>query len=406
MNIKNLIWGAIATAIATLLPGVPTPNPTADVIKHSIVGVAGIVSQVSTPAATPIVISQIVQAQWDKKSTPLGTITSLSLMAGATVVLKSTKKIMDSQLSNRASIKLLQEVSINTLSMSLPLVAGGLMATTIGWQNVARMHNTIILPMVIPGITLLIASKVLGQGKWCEAVLATGGGILAIIASKYHPLGVGIVLGSVYCLQKQSTTRRAIPTQDAYKWEADKLETLAIPQWVRTCIYIGSTLIGVPVSQLYSVMKHGYPEVATSAKTKAILGGVIDSIETMTSIMFYLLWGMAREGSFTDPLSKALQGTPMEWYIPAVGILLVMGTVWYLYHHVDITVPLYLNYRVEGVGHTISSLGMLFLGAHLMLIPLWLPVIGLGIGLASKYLHVDVSLLGSIMPLLGIAGGK
>lgn len=268
----------------------------------------------------------------------------------------------------------------------------------------AKVHNTIILPMVIPGITLLIGAKVLGSGKWREGLLAIMGGALAIVASKYHPLGVGVVLGSIYGISTANNTARATPNTNAYTWHANTLEMVEVPQWIHTCIQLGSTLIGVPVSQLYSVMRHGYVDTM-SDKARTILEGVIGNVETMTSIMFYLLWGMAREGSFTDPMSKALQGVPLEWYIPSMGIVLVVGTVWYLLYYLDMTIPMYMNYKVEGVAATISSIGMLFLGAQLMLLPLWVPVIGLGLGFISSKLEIDISLLGSTMPLIGIIGG-
>ncbi len=373
-----------------------------DIIKHAIVGTAGIVSQVANPAATPIIVSQIVQAQWDGKSTSTGTTTSLALIAGGAIAIKTIKSVMDTQLSNRTAIKVIQEISINTFSMSLPLAFGALGATLIGWQNMAKVHNAIILPMLIPGITLLVGAKVLGSGKWKEGLLACAGGVLTIVASKYHPLGVGVVLGSIYGISTTTTTTsRPTPDTNAYTWHADTLEMVEVPQWIHTCIQLGSTLIGVPVSQLYSVMKHGYVSTM-SDKTRTILEGVIGNIETMTSIMFYLLWGMAREGSFTDPMSKALQNTPIEWYIPSMGIVLVVGTVWYLLYYLDITIPMYLNYKVEGLAATISSIGMLFLGAQLMLIPLWIPVIGLGLGFISSKMQIDISLLGSVMPLIGI----
>ena len=205
---------------------------------------------------------------------------------------------------------------------------------------------------------------------------------------------------------QQSTARnRTLPNTQLYNWDISTVEMIKVPQWVYTCIQIGTTLIGVPVSQLYSIMKYGY-ECNMSPKSKEILEEVIGNIETMMSIVFYLLWGMAREGSFTDPMSKALQSVPIEWYIPCLGILIVIGTIWYLYYYLDITVPLYLNYKVEGIGHTVSSVGMLFLGAHLLAMPLWLPVIGLGLGLISSKMNIDISMLGSMMPLIGMAGAR
>ena len=408
MNIKHMICGAVATLVACILPSMPSATPQIDIIKHAVVGTAGIVSQAANPAATAIIVSQIVLAQWDSKSTNTGTTTSLALIAGGAIVMKTIKSVMDTQLSNRTAIKLIQEISINTFSMSLPLAFGALGASLIGWQNIAKVHNAIILPMVVPGITLLVGAKVLGSGKWKEGLLACGGGVLAIVASKYHPLGVGVVLGSIYGISKANSTPRTVEattSSDVYTWHANTLEMVEVPQWIHTCIQLGSTLIGVPVSQLYSVMRHGYVDTM-SDKTRTILEGVIGNVETMTSIMFYLLWGMAREGSFTDPMSKALQNTPIEWYIPSMGIVLVIGTVWYLLYYLDLSIPMYLNYKVEGVAATISSMGMLFLGAQLMVIPLWLPVIGLGLGFVSSKMQIDISLLGSVMPLIGIIGSS
>lgn len=396
----------MATIIAALLPSIPTGNhPTIDVIKHSIVSVSAVVSQIANPSATPIIASQIVQAQWDGKSTPLGTTTSLAIMAGSAIAGKSIKKVLNSQLSNRSAVQLIQEIGLNTISMSMPLLAGGLVATAMGWQNLATFHNAVVIPMLVPGIATLIGYKVLSQHNgWKEVTLAAVGGVLAITASKYHPLAVGVMLGSVYCMQqKDAALSRELPHPSLYEWATDKMETVEVPQWIQNCIYIGTILIGVPVSQLYSIMKHGHPS-KISDKTRKILESTIEGIETMTSVVFYLLWGMAREGSFTDPMSKAMQNVPIEWYIPVVGILLVIGTGWYLYWHLDITIPMYLNYKVEGTAQYVSSLGMLFVGASLLAVPLWLPVIGIVLGYASQKLGIDISMLGSMMPLIGIAG--
>lgn len=405
MKLRHLLGGAVATVMAALLPSIPTANhPTADVIKHCIVGASTVISQVANPSATPTIAAQIVQAQQSGKSTPLGTTTSLAIIAGAAIALKSIKKTLDSQLSNRSAVQLIQEVGFNSISTSMPLLAGGLLATAIGWQNIARMHNAVVIPMLVPGIATLIACKIMtNRNSWKEVTLAGVGGLLAITASKYHPLAVGVMLGSIYCTQRKAAINREIPNGSLYKWTAHTLETVEVPQWVQQCIYIGTVLIGIPVSQLYSIIKHGHP-CLVSDKTKRILEGTIESIETMTSVVFYLLWGMAREGTFTDPMSKAMPGIPMQWYIPAVGILLVIGTAWYLYWYLDITIPMYLNYRVEGPAQYISSLGMLFLGAQLLAVPIWLPVIGIVLGYASQKLGIDISMLGSMMPLVGIAG--
>lgn len=397
MNLKHLLVGAIATLVGAILPTIPTPNPTLDVIKGAVVGTSSIVSQVAHPAATPIIVAQVVKAQWEGQSTPLGTTTSLALIAGGAIVLKTTKKVMGSQLSNKASVRLLQEIGINTISMSLPLAAGSIAACLIGWQNIARVHNTIIMPMLVPGIAVLVLSKVVGHGQWKETIAATIGSGLAIVASNYHPLGVGIVLSSIYSIPKEKTYHKPTPDRSLY---SESLHTIQVPQWVYTCIYLGTTLIGVPVSQLYSVMQYGYP--TPSEKVKAILEGVMEGIETLTSVVFYLLWGMAREGSFTDPMSKALQNVPMEWYIPLVGLILVIGTVWYLYYYMEVTIPLYTNYRVEGAACTISGIGMLFLGTYLLVIPFWIPTIGLCLGYACNKLNISLSMLGSIMPIVGI----
>ncbi len=401
----RLLVGAIATLVGAILPTIPTPNPTLDVLKGAVVGTSTIVSQVAHPAATPIIVSQVIKAQWDGKSTPLGTTTSLALIAGSAIVLKTTKRVMTSQLSNKASVNLLQEIAMNTISMSIPLALGGLAATLIGWQNLAKVHNTIIMPMVIPGISVLVLSKVLGHGQWKEAIAATAGSILAIVASNYHPLGIGVVLGSIYALGTRKEYLKPAPDKALYTNDWASLQIIQVPQWVNTCIQLGTTLIGVPVSQLYSVMKYGYP-APISKKVEHILEGVMEGIESMTSIVFYLLWGMAREGSFTDPMSKALAGLSIEWYVPIVGICLVIGTAWYLYYYLDMTIPLCVNYRVEGVTSSISAVGMLFIGAHLLLIPFWVPVIGLCIGYACTRLNISISLLGSIMPIVGIAGTR
>jgi hypothetical protein len=404
MRLRHILGGAVATIMAALLPSIPTGNhPTMDVIKHSMVGVAAVVSQVANPSATPIIAAQVVQAQWDSKSTPLGTTASLAIIAGSAIALKSIKKTMDSQLSNRSAVQLIQEIGLNTISMSMPLLAGGLVATAMGWQNLARAHNAIILPMLVPGIVTLIGCKlIVNRNSWKEVTVAAIGGVLAITASKYHPLAVGIMLGSVYCFQqKDAAIARELPNPSLYKWAAHTLETVEVPQWIQQCIYLGTVLIGVPVSQLYSIMQHGHP-CQLSDKTKRILEGTIDSIETITSVVFYLLWGMAREGSFTDPMSKAMQNVPMQWYIPAIGILLVIGTAWYLYWYLELTIPIYLNYKVEGAAQYVSSLGMLFVGAQLLAVPLWLPVVGIVLGYTSQKLGIDISMLGSMMPLIGI----
>jgi hypothetical protein len=404
MKLRHLLGGAVTTIMAALLPSIPTANhPTMDVIKHSVVGVSAVISQVANPSATPIIAAQVVQAQWDGKSTPLGTTTSLAIMAGTAIAMKTIKKTMDSQLSNRSAVRLIQEIGLNTISMSMPLLAGGLLATAIGWQNLSRVHNAIVIPMLIPGIATLIGCKlVIKRSSWKEVALAGVGGLLAITASKHHPLAVGIMLGSVYYTQKKSAIARELPDTSVYIWATDTLETVEVPQWIQQCMYLGTVLIGVPVSQLYSIMRHGHP-CLVSDKTKRILEGTIEGIETMTSIVFYLLWGMAREGTFTDPMSKAMQNVPMEWYIPAIGLLLVIGTAWYLYWHLDLTIPMYLEYKVEGPAHYVSSLGMLFVGATLLAVPLWLPILGIGLGYASQKLSIDISMLGSIMPLIGIA---
>lgn len=404
MKLRHILGGAVATIMAALLPSIPTANhPTIDVIKHSMVGVAAVVSQVANPSATPIIAAQVVQAQWDGKSTPLGTTASLAIMAGSAIAGKSIRKVLDSQLSNRSAVQLIQEVGLNTISMSMPLLAGGLVATAMGWQNLARVHNAVVIPMLVPGIAVLVGCKIMTKrNSWKEVCLAVVGGVLAITASKYHPLAVGIILGSVYCMQQKGTAiTRELPNPTLYEWAAHSLETVEVPQWIQNCIYLGTVLIGVPVSQLYSIMKHGHPS-QMSDKTRKVLETTIEGIETMTSVVFYLIWGMAREGSFTDPMSKAMQGVPLDWYIPAVGILLVIGTAWYLYWHLDLTIPMYLNYRVEGPAQHISSLGMLFVGAQLLAVPLWLPVIGIGLGVASSKLGIDISMLGSMMPLIGI----
>ena len=388
--------------MACLAPNVPVTNPTLGVIHGSAIGVGGIVAYATIPAATPVIVGQIVQAQIDKKSTPLGTTISLSLIAAGVIVKKAMSKVLDSTLSNRTAIKLIQEIAINTMSMSFPLLFGGIGAIAIGWQNMARIHNAIIMPMVVPGITLLLISKVLGHGEWRECLLAIAGGILAIVASQYHQLAVGVVLGSIYAIGTQTRYRRPAPDPNLYKWDnGDELEMVEIPMWVQQCIWLGTLLIGVPVSQLYSIMKHGY-QTHLSDKTRLILETVIDNVETMTSIVFYLLWGMAREGSFTDPMSKALKGVPMEWYIPLVGIILVIGTVLYLLYYLDISVPLYLDYRLDGVSSHIASLGMLLLGTYLMALPIWVPAIGLLLGYVSRKCNIQISLLGSTMPAIGI----
>lgn len=405
MRLRHLLGGAVATIMAALLPSIPTANhPTIDVMKHSIIAVSAVVSQVANPSTTPIIAAQIVQGLWDGKSTPVSTTASLAIMTGASIAGKGIKKVLDSQLSNRSAVQLIQEIGLNTISMSMPLLAGGLLATAMGWQNLARTHNAIIIPMLVPGIAVLIGCKLMtSRNGWKEVSLAAVGGVLAITASKYHPLAVGIMLGSVYCMQqKDAAITRELPSPSLYEWAAHTLETVEVPQWIQQCIYIGTVLIGVPVSQLYSVMKHGYPS-QLSDKTRKVLESSIESIETMTSVVFYLVWGMAREGSFTDPMSKAMQDISMEWYIPAVGILLVIGTAWYLYWYLDITIPMYLNYRVEGPAQYISTVGMLFVGAQLLAIPLWLPIVGIALGYASHKLGIDISMLGSMMPLIGIA---
>lgn len=404
--LKRLLGGAVATLIAAVLPSLlPTPNPTADVLKHAVVGTAGVISQVANPAATPVVIAQIVKAQQEGSSTPLGTTTSLSVIAGAAIVLKTVKSKVDSQLSPLATVKVLQEIGMNTISATMPLLASGLVATAIGWQNVAHLHNAIIMPMVIPGIALLTLSKLAtSRSSWKETAVAAGAGSLAVIAGHYHPLGVGVLLGSMYCLQKSSKTSKPAPT--SYHWDASTLEVIAIPQWMQTCVWIGTTLIGIPVSQLYSIMKRA-DQTPLSDKTKAIREGVLNAIESLTSMQYYLLWGMAREGSFTDPMSKALQSTPIEWYVPLVGLLLVIGTVWWLFYHLEVAIPLYINYSPQDVlTEHISSLGMILLGAHLLAIPLWLPALGLGLGYASLKLGINVSGIGSMMPLIGLASSK
>jgi len=410
-----MLIGAVATVVAAILPSMPISNPALGSIRGTVVGVSAVISHATTPAATPIVVTQIVQAAQTGNATQLDTVISLALLAGASVVLKSVKKVCDTTLSDKATVDLLQCVALNTISMSLPLAFGAVGCTLIGWQNVSRIHNAIIIPMVVPGISLLLIAKVLGHGKWKEALLATAGGVLAIVAASYHPLAIGVVLSSIYGITAHTARNRPLlcnsshatlpSTNKLYNWEISTVEMIKIPQWVYTCIQIGTTLIGVPVSQLYSIMKYGY-ECNMSPKSKEILEEVIGNIETMMSIVFYLLWGMAREGSFTDPMSKALQGVAIEWYIPCLGILIVIGTIWYLYYYLDITIPLYLNYKVEGIGMVISSVGMLFLGAHLLTMPLWLPVIGLGLGLISSKMKIDISMLGSMMPLIGMAGAR
>jgi hypothetical protein len=402
MGLRAMLGGAICALVATLLPAVPTTG-SADILKHVVVGGAGIVSQVTVPASAPLVVAQIVKSAWDGNSTPSGVVTSLSMVAGATITMKTIKKVMGGRLSTPTAIRLVQEVGTNTISAAMPLMLGGLLATAIGWQNVARVHNAVVLPMLVPGIAILTISKLAtSKGAYKDILLALGGGVLAITASQYHPLAIGVVLGAVHTFHKGAP----FPKRELHRGTFSgryALSIVSVPQWVNTCMQLGTSLIGIPVSQLYPLMGT-LPDKGTSARY--ILDGVVEGVEVLTSIVFYLLWGMAREGSFTDPVSKALNGGHMEWYIPVMGMVLVVATMWYLFHYVQVSIPLYLECTVrDATTNTIGSIGLLVLGAHLLTVPLWLPAMGLLLGWVAFHYGIDVSLMGSTMPLLGIVGG-